>query len=80
MLSHREIANDLAKRDRAVAGHHNLPFFGVFFGFASEAATHLTPPDDPREHDAGSRNNNADDGHAQPIAQAHDRFIPVSVT
>jgi hypothetical protein len=40
----------------------------------------LTPPDNPRERNAGSGNNSADDDHAQPVSQAHDRFIPVPVT
>ena len=61
-------------------GHHNLPFLGVVLGAASEAASHLTPRDDPREHNAGSGNTNGDDDHAQAFTQAHDRFIPVSVT
>src|ERR1700751_2222459 len=57
-----------------------LPFLGVLLGSASEAATHLTPRDYPREHNAGSRNTSADDDHAQPLTPVHDRFIPVSVT
>jgi hypothetical protein len=75
-----ELANDIAEGHRAVAGHHNLPFLGVVLGSASEAATHLTPRDEPREHNAGSSNTNGDDDHAQPFTQAHDRLIPVSVT
>ena len=61
-------------------GIQNLHLLGVFLGSASEAASHLTPRDDPRENNAGSGNTNGNDDHAQPLTQAHDRFIPVSVT
>src|SRR5262249_24516106 len=40
----------------------------------------IAPSRGPREHNAGSGNTNGDDDHAQPFTQAHDRFIPLSVT